>query len=314
MSDVSLTNGPEPDESTLIRYLVGRCSEEETEQLDERSIVDDEFAQRLRAIEHDLMDAYANGELTGDTLEGFRLQYLHSPAGLAQVEFADALRGYRRTAAARQASTPGALARIRAVPRWQLAAAALVLVASGYLLADDVRLRRRMSAVGEEQAALERRARQLQEEVNRQQSATKTAEDELARVREALAVIQGAGKGQPVAGGQSLLALILRPAMRDGAGIPQFPISPVADVVVLRLPLVAVDFPQYEAVLRDTAGDRIIWRSGRLDAPPAAERPMMPVTVPTNLLAPRAYALELTGIPPRGEAEPLDTYPFRVVP
>ena len=41
---------------------------------------------------------------------------------------------------------------------------------------------------------------------------------------------------------------------------------------------------------------------------------MIPVTVRTSLLAPRAYTLELTGISPRGDAEPLDTYPFRVVP
>ena len=53
-----LTKGQEPDESTLIRYLVGRASEEEAEQLDELSVVDEEFAIRLRAVEHDLVDAY----------------------------------------------------------------------------------------------------------------------------------------------------------------------------------------------------------------------------------------------------------------
>jgi hypothetical protein len=41
---------------------------------------------------------------------------------------------------------------------------------------------------------------------------------------------------------------------------------------------------------------------------------MIPVTVPANLLTPRAYTLELTGISARGDAEPLDSYPFRVVP
>jgi hypothetical protein len=41
---------------------------------------------------------------------------------------------------------------------------------------------------------------------------------------------------------------------------------------------------------------------------------MLPVAVPTSLLAPRAYTLELSGISGKGAVEPLDSYPFRVIP
>ena len=41
---------------------------------------------------------------------------------------------------------------------------------------------------------------------------------------------------------------------------------------------------------------------------------MIPVTIRTSLLAPRGYALELNGISARGQAEPLDSYLFKVVP
>jgi hypothetical protein len=312
-TDVPLTTGPEPDDSTLIRYLVGQASEEETEQLDELSIVDEDFAQRLRAVEHDLVDAYANGELTGDALEGFRSQYLRSPAGLLQVEFSEALRGYRRAAVADYTSTSAAVARTWLVPRWRLAAAVLVLAASGYLLADDLRLRRQMSAVREAQAGLEQRARQLQEDVNRQQAATRATEEELARAREALAAVPPANV-EPRPGGQGLLALMLHAATRDAGKIPQLVIPKGADTIILLLPLVAVDFTQYEAVLKEVTSDRVIWRSGRLGAPLPSDRPMIPLTVRTSILAPRAYTLELTGISARGANEPLDTYPFRVVP
>jgi hypothetical protein len=313
MSDMSHTSGPEPDDSTLIRYLVGRTSDAETEQLDERSIVDEEFAQRLRAVEHDLVDAYTNGELSGDTLEGFRAQYLRSPAGLAQVEFAQALRGYRH-AAVDQSSRRRGLARIWSMPRWQLAAAALVLAASGYLLVDDLQLRRQMSVVRQAQTELEQRAGQLQEDLNRQQSSTKATEEELARVRDALAALRASANGEPRPSSQSVLALVLRGATRDAGAIPRLVIPGSGDAVTLILPLVASDFAQYEAILRDAAGDRIIWRSGRLEAPAASDRPMIAVTVGSALLAPGTYSLELNGISTRGDAEPLDTYPFRVVP
>src|SRR4029453_3589053 len=98
MSDVPLTKGREPDESMPLRYLVGQASEEDVDQLDELSVASEEFALRLRAVEHDLVDAYVNGELTGATLDGFKAQYLRTPAGLAEVELAQALRGYQRSA------------------------------------------------------------------------------------------------------------------------------------------------------------------------------------------------------------------------
>lgn len=209
---MSLTKGREPDESTLIRYLVGRASEDETEQIDELSVASEEFAVRLRAVEHDLLDAYVNGELTGDTLEGFRSQYLRTPEGLEAVAFAEALRGYRRAPLADpvaapvltpvavpvadpladRTAAPDVRARVRPWPTWALAAAALVLAASAYVLVDDVRLRRQMSGTRETHATLEQRAQQLQEELTRQQAAARATEQELARAREALAAAPAA--------------------------------------------------------------------------------------------------------------------------
>ena len=321
-----LTKGQEPDESTLIRYLVGRASEEEAEQLDELSVVDEEFAIRLRAVEHDLVDAYVNGELTGETLEGFKSQYLRTPSGLAAVELAEALRGYQRApqrVSGTARTSADVRAKVRPWPAWLLAAAAIVLAASAYLLIDNLQLRRQMTGARDTQAALEERARQLQDELNRQQAAARATEQELTRVREALAAAPGHDGGTETGNGTgTLLALVLSAATRGGDQLPQFAIPPAADTVILRLPLVAVDFPNYEVTLKDAGNDRVIWRSARLPAPSAAppprpsarEQPMIPVTIRTGLLSPRAYTLELTGISAGGQAEALDSYPFRVVP
>ena len=67
-----------PDDDQLTRYLLGALSEDETNRLDELSVVDDELAERLRVLEDDLVDAYASGTLKGDRLKRFESFYLGS--------------------------------------------------------------------------------------------------------------------------------------------------------------------------------------------------------------------------------------------
>ena len=68
-----------PSVQTIRDYLLGQLPESETERLDELSITDDECAERIRAVEHDLVDEYARGELQGVVLEQFRSRYLTTP-------------------------------------------------------------------------------------------------------------------------------------------------------------------------------------------------------------------------------------------
>ena len=53
---------------TIRDYLLGQLPESETERLDELTITDDQCAERVRAVEHDLVDAFARGELAGVVL------------------------------------------------------------------------------------------------------------------------------------------------------------------------------------------------------------------------------------------------------
>jgi len=84
-----------PDDQLLIRYLIGALPDVETERLDELSITDDDVASRLRALEHDLVDAYVKGELSGETLDLFRSHYLASPAQRERVRFAEVLSAHQ---------------------------------------------------------------------------------------------------------------------------------------------------------------------------------------------------------------------------
>ena len=72
--------------------LLGSLSAEETERLDELSLTDDEFAGRLQAVENELIDAYVEGELSGQTLEQFNSFYLSSPKRRERVRFAQVFR------------------------------------------------------------------------------------------------------------------------------------------------------------------------------------------------------------------------------
>src|SRR5215472_18251319 len=79
------------DDQLLTRYLLGALPAEESERLDELSIVDEEVAARLSAIEYDLVDAYVRGEIRGEDLTRFESFYLSSTKRREKVRLARVL-------------------------------------------------------------------------------------------------------------------------------------------------------------------------------------------------------------------------------
>jgi hypothetical protein len=77
-----------PDNQVLVRYLLGLLPDEDAERLDEASIADDEVAWRLRVVEDDLVDAYVNGTLAGETRKRFELVISSSERRREKVQFA----------------------------------------------------------------------------------------------------------------------------------------------------------------------------------------------------------------------------------
>lgn len=310
-----------PDDRTLIRYLLGATSEDETERLDELSVTDDELTSRLDAVEDDLVDAYVNGELHGEQLDRFRSHYLASPANRAKVEFAETLHAYSRAhatdvgvASASRRTTVGLESRrpwratASVAAKWMPAAAALVIVAAGYLLIENRRLRREVADVRAAHADLADQERQLQNQLNEQRSASADAARDLARLRESLAGRGAAGQ----ADNAGVLAFLLLPATRAAGGVTTIAIPRRTTAVTLRVQLEADDFPRYRAMLKDAATERTLWRSARLQPASLPGQPSV-VTLAVGVLEPRLYTLEITGVPARGDEEVVGSYPFRVV-
>lgn len=302
---MSATPSHERDDQLLIRYLVRSLSEDESERLDELSIADDRFAADLHAVEHDLVDAYARGALAGDTLRGFEMQYLSSPAGRAKVAFARALLRYPRSgerALDRHADTTWPVPARGLLP-WSLAAAATVLLAvAGYLISDNVALRRQLL---DARAGLEGRQQQLEQQLRRDQEANAETARELDRVRQSLAQLQGA---TPL-----VASFVLLPPTRGATELPTLSILRSARTVAVQVNLESDDFPAYRLTFRDPAAGQVIWRSPTLQASGAPASRALSITLSADLLKPRTYTLEVSGIPARGAAESVGVYPFRVV-
>src|SRR5262245_38746535 len=190
------------DARVIAEYLLGSLADEETERLDELGFTDDEFAASLSAVENDLVDAYVQGELTGPKLEQFKATYLATTPGLQKVYFSQSLQVFAQknsdseTASGKTTvglpSEPGSsgwLAQLRVfdVPRlaqWGFAAAALaLLLIAGWLILQNVRLRRQLS----NEVAIKARHTQSQQatqaELERQRVAIASSEQELSRLR-----------------------------------------------------------------------------------------------------------------------------------
>jgi hypothetical protein len=308
------------DDQLLTRYLLGALPAEEAERLDQLSIVDEELAARLSAVEYDLVDAYVRGEARGEDLARFESFYLSSAKRREKVQFARALLERAGGAATARATvvrtvvsparepdkkpSPRRSAFSRPVFQWGFfgAAAALMLVA-GYLLLDNVRLHRQMNESRVRQSEFDRQERELRSELDQQRTANAQAQQELQRLRGLQSNLDQL----------TAVPLVLLPPSRSVSTVPTVSIRPGTDLVVLLLTLESDDFPAYRVVLRDPATNQVIWRSASITSASAGEKKAVSVSVRASLLRQQNYIAELTGIPARGNPELIGGYPFRAV-
>lgn len=310
------------DDQLLTRYLLGTLPAEEADRLDELSIVDEEVAARLSAVEYDLVDAYVRGETRGEDLARFESFYLSSAKRREKVQFARALlEKESETGAAPVIALPGVVSPAKepdhkASPRrkflfsrpaleWGFAgAAAILLLLSGYLLLDNVRLHRQMTETRARQAEFDQRERGLRGELDQQRSAYAQAEQELQRLRDLKTNLDQL----------STVPLLLLPPTRGVSAVPTVSIRQGTDLVVLLLTLESDDFPEYRVVLRDPATNQILWRSaGKTSISAGEKKKAVSVSFRAGLLKQQNYVAELTGIKARGGPELIGGYPFRAV-
>jgi hypothetical protein len=319
------------DDRFLTQYLLGALPAEEAESMDVLCIADEQLATRLATLENDLVDAYVGGELSGDDLDRFKSFYLASAYRRQKVDFAAALleseeKGARTLVAkpvaapiavtdgvsvnvpvAKPAEAPAPTAKFRAPRRglhWGFAlAAAVILVAAGYLSFDNWRLRKQISGSRAQQATFDQREQQLQKQLDNERSAHAESAKEIERLRQSQTNLEQL----------TTVSLILPPPTRGAARPPTITLQPGTNLAVLILTLDAGDFSQYRAALKDPAADQVLWSSGNLRPSSLGDKKVVSVSFPGSLLKPQNYVVELTGLPARGAPESIGSYSFHAV-
>ena len=307
---------------TLTGYLLGSLRQDQTERLDELSIVDGDFAARLDAVENDLVDAYVRGKLSGDTLQKFRVRYLSSDKRREKVRFAESLylfEGKHFTSAplngeSRSLFLPGSWTSF-AFPRWIAAGALAMLLAVSLLFINNLQLRNRMSQANADREQLLQHERDLQAKLDQVHASDAKVATELAQVQKSLAELQHASSNRNPRSSLAplgVLAFTLSPQLRGAAQIPGLSLPPGTTRVDLHLDLESNDYPRYQVALKSLGTDQIVWHSGELKTETKGQRSAVLVSVPAALLKPETYQLELTGSPSSGEHEFVSSYTFRI--
>ena len=275
---------PDSDEY-LIRYILRDLPESEAERLDERSVTDEAFAQRLREFENDLVDRYAREGATDESLNRLEQRVRDSTYLRDKVQFARALQ---------QAATPVATGN-GAVPilpigrrRWLegfAAAAVLLLVAAGYLGVRTVSLREDLARLETERSAAARQNEQLQRD--------------LAGARETPRQLRPA-------------TFLLRPTRR-GADEQTLTVPSGTTQMLLQVVIESSEYQTFWASLQDSASGRTVWRSGDLSGTADGGNRTVQVTIPVSVLTSGRYSLEVSGSSGSRTFEPVGSYQLRIM-
>ena len=271
-----------PSDATLVRYLLGDLPPAEVEQLDERSVVDAEFADRLRSVEHDLADAYARGELSVEDRRRWERTFGASAAGRAQLDLAQALAAREHRAGFKRPAFGRKPRRITGSSMLGLAAAAVLAlaVAIGYSV--------HWNGDGASSVAT---------------TVPPTAPPTTPPVP---------APNTPSAPPQrSLVAITLPIPTRSATQSASLVVPARTDDVKVELRLAPDDSTAYTVDVRDLSSQRIVWSGNDLVPVQRDGDRVLMCTVPADLLHAGRFAFELRGSAPR-RSEVLGSYPLLI--
>ncbi len=319
----------EPSDAILLRYLLGSLPVDEAEPIEEASIINDDLAARLNAIERDLVDAYVRGELEGADLAKFQSWYLSSPLRVQKVDvareilrIADAVEDVSALAAPGENGTPEPSA--VADPRSASVAKPAPVAAPTFSYGGDAGATtwaawglgkfRGWPVLGFAAAVLillvavgylTTKNKQLRREV-----AESRKQAGLSDLTDPNAGKSGATGGLAHAVDNVATVTMFLPAPTRGASnIPKIDVPAGTGLVVLSLGLGSTDADKYRAQLMNPSTQKIVWQSGLLR--PGSDGTYVSVAVPANILRTQTYLVELMHDAANGKPELLGTYPFR---
>ncbi|MEP6945753.1 MAG: hypothetical protein ABJA02_07540 [Acidobacteriota bacterium] len=316
------------DRQKLNDYLLGSLPEAESEDFDELSVTDDDFVDSLNAAENDLVDAYANGELTGSTLARFEGHYLASPLRREKMIFARSLHTFGGEKEVNLVAAPQA-AEERSAVSWfnpmnlGFAFVAMLIVFGAALWFVNKRSDSSANEVIAKQASpnpYSGAAVPHSDKLNDDQNTTNgnkpvfgsngvqpsptPAVDTTPKLK-----LDNSTTERPVTG-PAVFSFILNPPLRGAGRLPTVAIPKSTTEVSAQLRLESNDSELYSVSLTDESGAVTLWSSGRLKSRVGSKS--ITIRFPAKLLQSQIYNLTVSGIDATGKAEVIGVYPFRV--
>lgn len=333
-------NEREYNNQEIKEYLLGSLPEAETERFDELSFTDENFADALKSVENDLIDAYIHGELSATTLEKFNSYYLVSPLRREKVNFAKSFQVHAAQSIAKTSSENSIPAEpdpkqkdgffsalnIFANPafRWSFAAAALIFVAFGGFWIVKNRLNQPEIGTQVKQATptppdlelpkqLENNnAENSGKEVAAANSDDKPPQNSQKEKIKKLPNSEPPQKQSPILPKATVASFILTPPLRGGNQIQSLSIPEKTVSIAMKLQLESDDYTAYHVALVNDS-EKNLWQSGRLKPKSKGSNKELNFSFPAKLLKSQIYSFTVSGIKADGAVEIISNYPFRSV-
>jgi hypothetical protein len=309
------------NEKLLVRYLLGDLPEEQRLQVEGLFLGDDQHYERLLALEDELFYDYTQGRLSLGERAQFEEQFLASGPNSKRALIASALVRKISEAAPGETPEPGLAERDRrfgwqslkssfsiqsTAMRFSLAALAIMLLVSTWLLIGIISLRHEFNRYREERKVQEDR---LQQQAEQERARADELKLKLKREIDENAMLQ-AQSGRQREKNLSVISLVLAPSsVRDQASeMKKLQIPPGVRQLKLQLNLKGeVVYQSYQVVLlTDDGAER--WSQGMLRAQRTDSGQAIIFKLPSSLLAEGDYELRVKGHASGGTLEETGDY------
>src|SRR5262249_52044628 len=337
-----MTTQSAKEEQLMTRYLLGAATEEQCVEVEERFLRDAEYLKQLRALECEIIDDYARGEMPAPERRSFERRAMASPQGREQIASArklqaqlDQMTAEGRVAPEERATAPLAGSReslyekLRArlfapapVMRYAMAAAASLIMLGGlWLLREESLSRRRIArltverdlALLNEKNLQERLAAQRGEFTSLLDNETRRLEAERSRndqMRQEMRRLPARSPAPPIPEGD-FVELALASGIERNAGEPRRLRIPTGGrMVKVQLELDPSANHRGYRVELNTAGGAQVWAQGGLTAQQTDWGRFVTLMIPTRALQAGEYELILRGSTNERKSEVAGYYYF----
>ena len=317
------------------QYLLGTLSPEDETRVEEGFISDDSYFEQLEIAEDELIDAYINDELSVEERLQFEIKLLSSQRITERVNFARTLAHHPPIQSRFETGrvTPalavpkakwweGLLGRRAAFPTALAACAALIVVASGFLLFSWFQLRRESERLASERTTLQRQKEANDQLLRDQQNINELTAAELQRQQDILAEqrkqLDGGreigNKSSPESLPGTLASLILSPGLvRDSNAPKQLSIGSAVSRVQLNLVLENNNYSSYQVTITKARDSGPVFTTAGLTARRTSSGYLLNLIVPAKKLEAGNYVVTVKGRLPNGNFEEIDDYMFRLI-